>query len=129
MKTSSAKAKGRRGQDLVRDALRKIGAAFGLEEDDIKSAQMGASGVDIVFSPAARKLFPWSCEVKVVESLNVMSEFKNHHAQYAHLPTTKFLFHMKNKSPMLVTMTFEDFAKLYEEYLHHQHKPKEITAS
>tara|TARA_R100000808_G_scaffold25034_1_gene60693 strand:+ start:15599 stop:15946 length:348 start_codon:yes stop_codon:yes gene_type:complete len=66
----SSKAKGRRLQNLVRDKLR---AAFDslLEEDDIKSQIMGMTGEDIVLSPAARKLIPYSIECKNVERLNV----------------------------------------------------------
>ena len=66
----SSKAKGRRLQNLVRDKLR---AAFSssLEEDDIKSQTMGMTGEDIVLSPAARKLIPYSIECKNVERLNV----------------------------------------------------------
>lgn len=66
----SSKAKGRRLQNLVRDKLR---AAFSssLEEDDIKSQTMGMTGEDIVLSPAARKLIPYSIECKNVERLNL----------------------------------------------------------
>ena len=65
----SSKAKGRRLQNLVRDKLR---AGFSsLEEDDIKSQTMGMTGEDIVLSPAARKLIPYSIECKNVERLNV----------------------------------------------------------
>ena len=66
----SSKAKGRRLQNMVRDKLR---AAFSslLEEDDIKSQTMGMTGEDIVLSPAARKLIPYSIECKNVERLNV----------------------------------------------------------
>jgi len=66
----SSKAKGRRLQNLIRDKLR---AAFSslLEEDDIKSQTMGMTGEDIVLSPAARKLIPYSIECKNVERLNV----------------------------------------------------------
>ena len=55
---------------MVRDKLR---AAFSslLEEDDIKSQTMGMTGEDIVLSPAARKLIPYSIECKNVERLNV----------------------------------------------------------
>ena len=65
----SSKAKGRRLQNMVRDKLR---AAFSssLEEDDIKSQTMGMTGEDIVLSPAARKLIPYSIECKNVERLN-----------------------------------------------------------
>lgn len=58
----SAKAKGRTGQQEIRD---KLYALFPqLEEGDIKSAIMGEGGADIQLSPAAHKLMPISIEVK-----------------------------------------------------------------
>ena len=65
----SSKAKGRKLQNMVRDALRD--AFPSLEEDDIKSQTMGMTGEDIVLSPAARKLIPYSFECKNVEKLNI----------------------------------------------------------
>ena len=67
----SSKAKGRRLQNLVRDKLRAAFSSSRLEEDDIKSQTMGMTGEDIVLSPAARKLIPYSIECKNVERLNV----------------------------------------------------------
>ena len=62
-----SKAKGRKLQNFVRDELR---VAFpSLEEDDVKSQTMGMPGEDIVLSPAARKLIPFSFECKNVERL------------------------------------------------------------
>tara|TARA_R100001163_G_scaffold65701_2_gene64110 strand:+ start:464 stop:835 length:372 start_codon:yes stop_codon:yes gene_type:complete len=67
----SSKAKGRKLQNMVRDALRD--AFPSLEEDDIKSQTMGMTGEDIVLSPAARKLIPYSFECKNVERLQFWS--------------------------------------------------------
>ena len=65
----SAKAKGRRLQNLVRDLLR---SAFSfLHEDDIKSQTMGMVGEDVVLSPLARQSIPYSFECKNVERLSV----------------------------------------------------------
>lgn len=62
MKPASAKAKGRIGQQLiVRAILEKFPQ---LEPDDCTSRSMGAGGEDILLSPAARKLFPFSVESK-----------------------------------------------------------------
>jgi hypothetical protein len=61
-RTSSAKAKGRLGQQEVRDAI--LEKFPELEPDDVKSTSMGSSGEDIQLSPAARKLLPISIEVK-----------------------------------------------------------------
>ena len=58
----SAKAKGRIGQQEIRDSLLETFPQF--EPDDIKSAIMGDTGADIQFSPAARKVLPLSIEVK-----------------------------------------------------------------
>ena len=69
MKPRSAKAKGRRLQNKIRDDLR---TAFPqLEDDDIKSQTMGMPGEDIVLSPAAKKMIQYSFECKNVEKLNI----------------------------------------------------------
>ena len=68
-KAKSVKAKGRRLQNLVRDLLRSV-FSF-LHEDDIKSQTMGMTGEDIILSPSARKIIPYSCECKNVERLNL----------------------------------------------------------
>ncbi|PHS02810.1 MAG: hypothetical protein COA78_20425 [Blastopirellula sp.] len=62
MKTSSAKSKGRRLQQWTRDAI--LGNHPSLEPDDVRSTSMGASGEDVLLSPAARKLVPFSIECK-----------------------------------------------------------------
>lgn len=69
MRPQSAKAKGRRLQQETRDAV--LAAFPQLEADDVRSTSMGASGADLLLSPAARKLFPYSVECKNTESLNV----------------------------------------------------------
>ena len=68
-KIRSAKAKGRRLQNFLRDMLQE--AFPGLEEDDIKSQTMGMSGEDIVLSPAARKIIPYSFECKNQERIQI----------------------------------------------------------
>tara|TARA_Y100001937_G_scaffold42580_1_gene60280 strand:- start:118 stop:486 length:369 start_codon:yes stop_codon:yes gene_type:complete len=58
----SAKAKGRLGQQEVRDKLLETFPEF--EKGDIKSAIMGDTGEDIQFSPQAKKRLPLAIEVK-----------------------------------------------------------------
>jgi hypothetical protein len=53
MRPQSAKAKGRLLQQEVRDAI--LNWFPELEADDVKSTSMGASGEDVMLSPAARK--------------------------------------------------------------------------
>ena len=59
---SSAKAKGRRLQQWVRDWLREN--LNGVEDDDIQSTPGGVNGPDIGLSPLARRIFPWTVECK-----------------------------------------------------------------
>ena len=65
----SSKAKGRRLQNLVRDTLREVYPS--LHEDDITSQTKGMPGEDIVLSPAARKIIPYSFECKNQERLDL----------------------------------------------------------
>ena len=58
MKASSAKGKGRRLQNYLKD---KLYTSFpSLRNGDIKGAVMGESGEDIKLSPAAKDLIPYS---------------------------------------------------------------------
>lgn len=72
MKTQSAKAKGRRLQQKVAGMLLKHGD--GLHEDDVISRSMGASGEDIMLSPAAREQYPVSIECKSRAKFAVYSD-------------------------------------------------------
>lgn len=62
MTPASAKSKGRRLQQWVRDLI--LSRYRSLEPDDVRSTSMGAGGEDIQLSPAARKLLPLSFECK-----------------------------------------------------------------
>ena len=92
MKTSSCKAKGRKGQQEVVKILletlnRKIksgtfGSGFSeLAEDDIRSCPMGSRGEDILLSPKARKLIPWDIEVKRGKAFNIVKACKQAHVR------------------------------------------------
>ena len=69
IKPSSAKAKGRRHQQWVRDKILELFPK--LEPDDVRSTSMGAGGEDVQLSPAARKLFPYSIECKAYKNFAV----------------------------------------------------------
>jgi hypothetical protein len=72
MLTRSAKNKGKRLQNKVRDLL--LEAFYDeLEPDDIRSTIMGDSGEDLKLSPAARRLIPYSWEMKNQESISIWS--------------------------------------------------------
>lgn len=68
MKPHSAKAKGRRLQQWIRD---KIIEAFNLTTDDVYSRSMGACGTDVYLSPAGKTRFPFSIEAKNQEGISI----------------------------------------------------------
>ncbi len=74
MKPQSAKQKGRKFQQQVRDMI--LAAFPQLEPDDVRSTSMGASGEDLQLSPAARALLGISIECKCVEKVNIWSAFQ-----------------------------------------------------
>lgn len=73
MKTQSAKAKGRRLQQWVREKLIEM---LDVHPEDIESRSMGAGGEDLIMARAARQKFPHSIECKNVEKLNVWDAYE-----------------------------------------------------
>ena len=73
MKTQSAKAKGRRLQQWVRDLLIE---KLDVHPEDVESRSMGAGGEDLIMARAAREKFPYSVECKNQEKVNVWSAYK-----------------------------------------------------
>ena len=80
MKTQSAKAKGRKLQQWVRD---QIIEQLEVHPEDIESRSMGAGGEDLIMARAAREKFPFSIECKNVEKLNVWEAYEP--VSYTHL--------------------------------------------
>lgn len=73
MRPQSAKAKGRRLQQWVRDQLIE---SLNIHPEDIESRSMGAGGEDLIMARAARSKFPHSIECKNVEKLNVWDAYE-----------------------------------------------------
>ena len=72
MKTQSAKAKGRRLQQWVRDLLIE---KLNVHPEDVESRSMGAGGEDLIMARAAREKFPYSIECKNQEKVNVWEAY------------------------------------------------------
>ena len=108
MKTRSAKNKGKRLQNKVRDIL--LETFDTLEPDDIRSAVMGDSGEDIQLSPAARKLIPYSIECKNQEKLNLWSALEQ--AEDNSKDSTPVLIFKRNRSKTYAVLEIEEFIKL-----------------
>lgn len=107
MKPQSAKAKGRKLQQWIRD---KLIEEFEIHPEDIKSTSMGAGGEDVTMARAAREKFPFSIECKSVERLNVWDAYDQACANagdYEPLVVMK-----KNRRKPLVVLDAESFIKL-----------------
>ena len=118
MKIKSAKAKGRNLQNLVRDKLRRIleGKVFcnkTIEEDDIKSQTMGMSGEDIVLSPSAKKVIPYSFECKNTERLNLWKSLEQCESNCE--DREPVLVMKRNRSDVYAIIKFDKFLNLIEE--------------
>ena len=112
MKTSSAKAKGRKLQDLVRDRLRSVFMEI-LETNDIESQVMGMSGEDIVLSPAAKKVIPYSFECKNQERLNLWSSLEQ--AESNCEDRQPVLIFKRNRSKIYVAIEFDHFIEIVDQ--------------
>jgi hypothetical protein len=108
VKSRSAKNKGKRLQNIVRDVL--LETFNTLEPDDIKSAVMGDSGEDIQLSPAARKLIPYSIECKNQEKLNIWGALEQ--AEKNSGDSNPVLIFKRNRSKTYAVLEIEDFIKL-----------------
>lgn len=109
MKPSSAKAKGRKLQQEVRQLI--LDAFPQLEPDDVKCAIMGEAGEDIKLSPAARKLFSYSVECKNTEKLNIWDALKQAEANTKD-NTIPALFFRRNRSKTYVALEADQFISL-----------------
>ncbi len=107
MKTSSAKAKGRRACSELKDALMKY--APSLEEGDIEVTSSGATGEDLKLSPAARREYPYVIEVKNQEGINIWASLRqaeSHSKDAARIPLLAF---KRNNTEMYVALKLEHF--------------------
>ena len=98
MKPQSAKAKGRKLQQWVRDQLIEH---RDIHPEDIESRSMGAGGEDLIMARDARQKFPYSIECKNQEKLNIWDAYAQAHANSGdHEP---IVFIKKNgKKPLAV---------------------------
>ena len=118
MKIKSAKAKGRNLQNYVRDKLRKIFVEEWtkvpkLEEDDIKSQTMGMGGEDIVLSPIAKKLIPYSFECKNTERINLWDSLKQ--CENNCEGRVPILIIKRNRSEVYAVIKFDHFLTIIKE--------------
>jgi hypothetical protein len=112
MKTSSAKAKGRRLQQWVAKMLVEH---LGADEEDLESRPMGSSGEDIIMGKQTRQIFPYSVECKNQEAVNVWKAYEQAESncgKYEPLVVIK-----RNRSKPLVVIDAEHFVALHKKQL------------
>ena len=109
MKTQSAKAKGRKLQQWMRNLLIE---KLEVHPEDIESRSMGAGGEDLIMARAAREKFPMSIECKNQEKVNVWESYKqaeDNSGKYEPVVIIK-----RNKSKPLVVVDAEYFVSLFD---------------
>jgi hypothetical protein len=105
MRVQSAKSKGRRLQQWVRDKILEYFPE--LTENDVRSTSMGASGEDVLLSQAAIDLFPYAVECKNVEKLNIWSALEQ--AEANRCDKTPLLVFKRNRSKTYIAVEAEHF--------------------
>ena len=110
MKTQSAKAKGRKLQQWVRDILIE---ELEIHKEDVESRSVGAGGEDLIMSRAAREKFPYSIECKNQEKVNVWEAMKQ--AESNKGLYTPVVIIKRNRSRPLVLIDAEEFINLHKE--------------
>lgn len=114
IKTSSAKNKGRRHQQAIRDFLFKRFPWLG--EGDLESTSMGAGGVDIKMSPLARRTLPLSIEAKATKKTPTLAEMKQAR-ENAYKGTTAAVVwspHGSGPDKALIMFDLQEFLDFYD---------------
>lgn len=110
MRTSSAKAKGRRAcQEFQALILRWFPD---LTERDVRVTSSGATGEDLQLSEAAAKAFPYAVEVKNQERLNIWQSLLQTSQHSQKLGLEPLLAFRRNRSELYVALRAEHFLQL-----------------
>ena len=109
MKPQSAKSKGRKFQQWVRDLLIE---KLDIHPEDIESRSMGAAGEDIMMARSARNLFPFSIECKNQQSVNIWKSYEQAEENSGDYEPIVFL--KRNNIKPLVLVDAEYFVELHK---------------
>ncbi len=110
IKISSAKQKGRRLQNEIREDL----VGIGINPGDILSTPSGVNGCDLYLSPAARRRFPFGVEAKNQEegSLNFWKAWSQASRNAEKERLYPMLVLHRNNAPKLVVFEWSLFLRL-----------------
>lgn len=109
IKTSSAKAKGRKLQNTIRDTI--LTSFPALSPEDVRSCPMGSNGQDIWLSEAARAAFPYSVEAKARKGVSLIYDAMEQADKAANGLNPVAIVKADRKAP-LVVMTMDHFFAL-----------------
>ena len=124
--TRNSKAKGRLGQQEVRDKL--LETFPDLEPDDIKSTIMGDSGEDIQLSPAARKIIPLTIEVKRRKNnLKTVDDYMEQAS--SHAKGEPVVFYRSDRKPWVIMVNMEHYMDLLKVWGNENRKSKDLGSN
>jgi hypothetical protein len=118
MRTSSAKAKGRRACQEVVDLI--LSHFPELTDKDVFVTPSGVTGVDVQLSQRAFDILPLAIECKNTESLNIWKALEQAKSHVKGLETP-ILFFKRNRSELFVAFKAANFFKLYEQKKDNSH--------
>ena len=110
MKTQSAKSKGRKLKQWMRNLLIE---KLEIHQEDIESRSMGAGGEDLIMARAARAKFPLSIECKNQEKVNVWEAYKQ--AEENSKSYEPIVVIKRNNSKPLVVIDAEYFVSMFKD--------------
>jgi hypothetical protein len=115
IKTQSAKGKGRRLQNYVRDLI--LAKFPWLQEGDVDSCSMGSSGVDIQMSPLGRRTIPVSIECKKTRKHPGVAEMKQAAANTygMTIPAVVWCPHGAGHAKSMITFELDEFLEWYKD--------------
>lgn len=111
MNTASAKAKGRKLQQWVRDQW--LALYPNLTHNDVRSTGMGQQGTDVQLSERARRVIPFDTECKSHAKFAVYSMFQQA-AENTEEGRTPLLVIKQNHSEPLAVLRFDDFINILD---------------
>lgn len=113
MKIASRKQKGRSLQKMIVQTILRFFPS--LTTNEVSSRSMGAPGTDILLSESALKLFPYSCESKNQETLNVWAAIGQAESNRKR-GTEPLVIIKRNHIQAYAVIPFEHFMELVSRY-------------
>jgi len=109
MKSQSCKQKGRKLQQTVKKII--LENFKDLEEDDVRSTSMGASGLDVLLSPKAQLYFPFATECKNQQSIAIWQALKQAESNSTEKLKPLLIF-KRNHSKIYACLELKDLMEL-----------------